>query len=212
MALGLLMSLVVWVDIFIIVRIFLAIISSVILFCPILSFLSYWDFKHTVDYLISSHRTQLLCSFIFSLFSPSCFSIVNFTDIIQNGILLVFYSMLPITLYFTCNKVQNTCKGRRGSAWLCPLSSLICLLEFSHSLVSSSCFDVFSVYSSSLIFCWRYCFYLGCPLLVICLVMSFFFFLYSILFCLMRSAQTSLSNTVSCVHHLNHAYLRFYFL
>ena len=58
MAVSLLMSLIVWVDIFIIVRIFLAIISSVILFCPMLSFLSYWDFKHTLDCLIFSHKSM----------------------------------------------------------------------------------------------------------------------------------------------------------
>ena len=104
MASGLLMSLVVWVDIFIIVRIFLAIISSVILFCPIISFLSYWDFKHTLDYLIYSHRTQLLCSFIFSLFSPSCFSIANFPDVIQSDISK--YKWNPIV--FLLNAANNT--------------------------------------------------------------------------------------------------------
>lgn len=56
---------------FIIVGIFLAVIFSNIVLCPILSLLSYWDFSHVLEYLILSHRVVL-----FYFFSPLFFLFV----------------------------------------------------------------------------------------------------------------------------------------
>ena len=51
-----------------------------------------------------------------------------------NQILLFFYSTLPIMLYFTWDKSQNTCKSWQGSKWLGSLFPLVSLLLFSPSL------------------------------------------------------------------------------